>query len=1051
MYKKKIAIAFVCVALLLCAVGLSAFADNGAVVLNSNDFTSGNGICGAQNAKASDGVNYGQSALTRKTGADGGKYAVFHPTLTGKNPAHGFVQVKYSDVYLGPDDDVEYFILEFDFATETQYLDRLEFEFIGKNASGSSVFGNEKPHLSTDTNGKFTITSAGKTVEIEQERGKWQHLTFVVKTELNDASGAGSVDSVLYTYCNGNFIGSGKIFKNDAVYMHSLRISQLNGRQVNVTDTFCFDNVKATKLTSAYTGNLASVLADSSKNLKEFDLSTYKDGYAFPKTAAIAKIGDKQYSTVSELEAATKAGDEITLLANVYERIDITCECSIYNPNKYSFTYDAVGFEKVESQNTISFLAPFDSVEVIWHLGDKTEKQTYTDRTVPTPPAYAPTIDVDGVLWKAIGFSKSEGGEVVMDLGVVSPYNNEFWLVYEKPVAYSANKSGTKTYSYNVNETETLISNAQNGDTVYLLADVYTKAAFTVSNKTLTVDLCGYTLHMTEGGTGEMFTVGAGGNLTVKNGNIEAYKNGRIPVGSTSIARRRIFVTSSESSVLTASNLKIDACKMIAIVKNGNATFDKCEIDFTKDYDNMIDLYSNNNNSAPPTLNFKDCNIKTYKTIVNVYKPSNVSNNNAVINAFDCCMKTNERVFATEAAGAVTIKGGKYDCNNLFGKLNTNKDATAFIGEGTLLNFAVLDEMGALNLNFDGGAVARINDDTGYRYIVTKSYAKISWVWPNASRDENWRVGDTPICPFELPESTREVKYEIPQIVPVATAATYTLRTAQNFETKISAELGMNYSLNFYISEINFTSVKVGNVTYKMSDAKIVEVDGKTYYKFNTGAISAVNSANTIEVMVSVSSAYGERQYRYDINLLKYLDQVLSGGYGYNTYRLALSVLGCIKAQLPDNYTNNIYNDIAKKYNTDTVLSEIKDAGADISAVSSALSSVSVVSENGIAYRLTLNSAFSGVINVTYTLNGNERTDAFSVTSGKCGGKSSIEIGTDAASFADGIKITVDNAVGAVDMALCKSQAGDQNLDELAAIYAYSKEVKKYVNESKEG
>lgn len=1051
MLKKKIAAAFLCAVLLILAVGMSAAAANGAVVLNSADFTSGNGICGAQNAKASDGVNYGQSALTRKTGADGGKYAVFHPTLTGKNPAHGFVQVKYSDVYLGAEDDVEYFILEFDFATESKYLDKLEFEFIGKNASGSSVFGGDKPYVSTTSSGKFTINSAGNSLELEQERGVWQHLTLVAKIARNNASGAGSVNSLLYTYCNGKLVGSGKLFNNNAVYMHSLRISQIKDRQVDATDTFCFDNLKVTKLTSAYSGNLSSILADNTKSLKDFDLATYKDGYVFPKTAAIAKIGDKQYSNVSELEAAMKAGDEITVLANIKDKLTVACECSIYNPNGYSFTYDAGGFEKVESQNTISFLAPFESVEVIWHIGDKTEKQTYTDRVVPTPPAYAPTIDVDGVLWKAIGFSKSEGGEAVSDLGVVSPYNKEFWLVYEKPVAYSTNNSGIKTYAYNVNETESLISNAQNGDTVYLLADISTASAFTVSSKALTVDLGGYTLHMAEGGTGDMFTVGTGGNLTVRNGNIEAYKNGRIPVGSTEIVRRRIFVTSAESSTLTASNLKIDACKMIAIVKNGNATFDKCEIDFTKDYDNMIDLYSNNNNSAPTTLNFKDCNIKAYKTIVNVYKPSNVTNNNAVINAFDCCMKTNERVFATEAAGAVTVKGGKYDCNNLFGKLNSNKDATAFIGQGTLLNFAVLDEKGALKLNLDGGAVARINDDSGYKYTVTKSYAKISWVWPDASRNETWRVGDTPICPFELPESTREVRYEIPKIVPVSASATYTLKTAQNFETKTSAELGMNYSLNFYISEINFKSVKVGNSTYKMSDAKVVEVDGKTYYKFNTGAISAANSANSIAVTVSVSSAFGERQYRYEINLLKYLDQVLSGGYGYDTYRLALSVLGCIKSQLPDNYTNKTYNDIAKKYNTDSVLSEIEDKGADISLVANAVSSVSVVSESGIAYRLALNSAFSGAVNVTYTLGGNERTDDFVVASGKCGGKAFIDIGTDAASFADGIKITVGDIAATVDMSLCKSQAADQNIDQLSAIYAYSKEVKKYVNESKEG
>ena len=299
--------------------------------------------------------------------------------------------------------------------------------------------------------------------------------------------------------------------------------------------------------------------------------------------------------------------------------------------------------------------------------------------------------------------------------------------MYEKPVAYTARSGGSKVYAYNSTEAVALISGAQSGDSVYLLEDLSTTAAFTVNSKTLTVDLGGNTLHMAEGGSGEMFTVGSGGSLTVKNGTIEAYKNGRIPVGSTSIVKRRIFVTSAESSTLVASNLKIDACKMIAMIKNGNATFDKCEIDFAKDYDNMIDLYSNSNNDAPTTLNFKDCTVSAYKTIVNAYKPSNVSNNNAVINATNCTMKTAERVFATEAAGAVTINGGKYDCQYLFGKLNTNPNATAFISAGTLLNFSVLDEKGALKLDFDGGAVIIPDNEVGVIFtfiIILKVHRK---------------------------------------------------------------------------------------------------------------------------------------------------------------------------------------------------------------------------------------------------------------------------------------------------------------------------------------
>lgn len=833
--------------------------------------------------------------------------------------------------------------------------------------------------------------------------------------------------------------------------MHSLRISQINGRQVDATDTFCFDNLKVTKLTGAYSGNLSSVLADTSKSLKEFDLAVYKDGYVFPKTAAIARVGDVNYSTVSDLEAALKAGDEITLLANVYDKIDIPCECSVYNPNGYTFTYDAGAFEKAESDSTVSFLEPFDSVEVTWHLGDKTEKQTYTERVIPTPPDYESTVDVNGVAWKAVGFSKTDGGEVIADLGVVSPYNKEFWLVYAEPIAYAVHKNQTRSYAYASSEVNALISDAQDGDTVLMLRDIATSASFTVSSKTLTLDLDGHTLHMAEGGSGDMFTVGANGSLTVKNGRIEAYKNGRIPAGGTSVVRRRVFATVADTSVLLASKLQLDACKMLAVISSGCASFEKCVIDFTKDYDNMIDLYANNSTASPTTLNFKDCSIEAYKTIVNVYKPSSVSNNNAVINAENCDMKTNERVFATEAAGAVTINGGRYDCQYLFGKLNTNKEATAYISEGVLLNFSVLDEKGALKINLDGGAVARINDNSGYKYTVTKKSAKISWIWPNKTVNETWRVGDMPICPLELPESTGAVRYEIPQIVTVNGPASYVLKTSENFETKISAELGMRQSLNFYVSEMNFTSLKIGTASYAKTDALIVEVGGKTYYKFNTGPIEASKSANDIEVSVTVPSAFGEKTYRYSINLIKYLDEILSGAYSYETYRVALSVLGCIKAQLPDDYENKTYSDIAKKYNTDAVLAEIKSSGADISAIASAVSGASVSMNSGIAYRIDFNPSFTGQIKLTYTLNGAERTDTLNVVAGSCNASKFIDVYTDAAAFASGIKVSVADTCATVDLSVCDSLAGGANRDKLAAIYAYSTEVKKYVDESKEG
>ena len=1034
---------FCLVVLMITTFALMAFAENGATVLNNESFTNGLGVANAQNAGG-----HGQSRAEVRLGADGGKYGVFYPTLTGTNPGHSFLEVNYADVYLGVNDDVRYFILEFDVATESQYVNLMEFEFIGKNTEGNSVFGKTKPSIKKNTEGEWTI-NAVNSYKMEQERGVWQHLTFIVDVVRNDANGVGSVGSMLYTYHNGNFVGAGQLSQNDFVYLHSMRISYLNGKPVDSSDIFCIDNIKATKISDSYSGNLSSVLSDSAKSLKDFDLSNYKEGYVFPKTAPIAKIGENKYSSVSEIEEALTVGDELILLGNVYDTLNIPCECSIYNPDGYIFNYNAGEYTAYEGESTISFIEPFDSIEVIWHLGDKTEKVVYNAPSVATPPAFSGTFEMGGLVYKAIGFSKNEGGEVVADLGYVSPYNKEFWLVYDAPTAYVLHAGGTKTYAYGDGELEGLIRNTVNGDTVNLLCDATVSAAFSVNGKAITVDLGGYTLTMDEKSAGDMFTVGSGGDLTVKNGTIDAYRNGRIPTGSTSIVRRRLFVTSAVNSSFTANSLTINASKMIAIVKDGTATFDSCEIDFTNDYENMIDLYSNNDNSKPTTLNLKNCNIDAYKTVVNVFKPSSVTNNNAVINSENCRITTVERIFATEAAGSVTVRGGEYKCQYLFGKLNTNPDAVAYISEGTRLAFSRLDEKGALNLELDGCAVARTNDPV-YPYTVTKDHATIKWVWPNATEREVWKVGELPTCPFEIPENTREIRYNLADIVPVTDSVDYILTTSQNFKTKMSLELGMDYSLNFYVSEIDFNYVKIGDFSYGEGDAKLVTVDGAPYYKFNTGALTAEECTKTLSATVAVPSAFGEKTYNFNLNVAKYLDEILSGGYGYRAYNLALSALAVIDYGVPEESVSVYYENIVKKYNTDAILTAIADTDSGIGNISSAIKSAYVTDEGRIAYRLELNSEFSGNMIVTYTLGGKEFNNTVTVKSGKYNGKEYVDFYTDAAEFNKGIKITVGNNTGSVDVAYCSKQEKGIVEDRLVALYSYSKQAEKYLSESED-
>ena len=1042
-FRCKIALVIICALALTFAISFLAFADSGSVALSNESFTSSLGIVKVANAS-----NLDQTALKLKKGADGGGYAMFYPTNTGTNPAHGFVEVNYPNTYVSATDNVRYFILEFDFTTETQYVDGMEFEFIGKDAAAKSVFGQTKTYISNDSEGDWTIKTVNSK-KIEQERGVWQHITLIIDVSRNNASGSGSVNSMLYTYLNGEFIGSGKAFKGDLSYLHSLRISYPNKIAVDISDTFCFDNLKVTKLTDSYSGNLSAVLADKTKSLTTFDLSNYKSGYTFPKTAAVAKIGDTDYSTVSDIENALKIGDELVVLADIYDTLKIPCECSIYNPNGYDLTYDANGFTAYESEDTVSFIEPFDSIEVIWHIGDRIEKATYTSAALAVPPSYSETVEINGVVCKAIGFAKSEGGAVASDLGYVSPYNREFWLVYEEPVALSMHSDGTVSYAYSDSEFESFISSAHSKDIVKLLCDVTVSSAFNVNSKELTVDLGGYTLNMSENITSDMFTVGTGGKLTFKNGTVDAYRNGRIPQGSTSIARRRLFVTSAESSELVAENLTVNASKMIALIKSGTATFSKCNIDFTNDYENMIDLYANNSSVYPSTLNFNECNIVGYKTIVNVFKPSNVSNNNAVINATNCYMKTAERVFATEAAGAVSITGGKYDCKYLFGKLNTNKNATVTISEGTLMNFDLIDEKGGLNFELDGGEIVRINNKE-YPYTVSKSYVNIKWVWPDKTVNELWKKGETPVCPFKIPENTGGIKYEIPEIKPVSGAAEYKLTMSENFNTRVSMELGCDFSLNLYISEMDFKTVKIGSVSYTKDMAKVVLLNGETYYKFNTGTINPDKCVKTLNATITLPSAFGEKQYVCELNVLRYLEKILTGGYDYETHRLALTALATIGSRLTEEGSIILFERTASKYDLDSVILPIEESGADISAVSDALAYAYISGENGIAYRLVLNPEYSGTLTVTYTLFSVEHRDELEVVQGKCDGKDYIEIHTDSDALAKGIAVTAEDTVTKVDMSLVSKQSEGIIGEDLMILYSYSKQVERYLAESEE-
>lgn len=1042
--RRIFAVLLVCAVLAVGFASFSASAADGVVLLNDDDYTSSLGVSKAANASHSGG--FAQTIMERRDGADGGGYAIYYPTVTGTNPAHGFIDVNYSDVYLNSTDDVKYFILELDVATETQYVDGTEFEFIGKDSSGSSVFGKTKPAIKTDSSGEWTINANGS-VKMEQERGRWQHLTFVIETVLNGTDGTGSVDSMIYTYHNGNFVGSGNVFRKDAVYLHSLRISYPSGIEVDSTDTICVDNLKVTKITDSYRGNLPSILSDPSKSLTEFDCASYTENYVFPKSAAIAKIGDKAYSCVSDIEAALKAGDTLTVVGDVIDTLNVSCEFMVYNPDGCEFSYDASDLGVYKTDDTVSFINSLSPVEVKWHIGEQIKTDVYNTPAVITIPDYDEYQVIGGIQYKAIGFSRSEGGEIVTDLGYSSSFNNEFWLVYEAPTSYAAHSDGSRTYAYSDAEFDSLMLNSKNGDVISLLADTVAcstdnKAAYTVTGKEITIDLAGFELAMSDSNNYNMFEIGNGGKLTVKNGSIDAPRNGRIPEGATSIYRRYIFFVdyAADGAQVIADNLDINACKMIAVIKTGTATFKDCRIDFTKDYENMIDLYSSDNVDAPPTLNLIGCDIDTYKTVVNTYKPSSITENISVINITDCDITTLERIISAETVGSVEVNGGRYKCQYFFGKENKNPRPTVKISEGTEICCDKMDEKGKLSILYDSALARRNNDE--YPYVVTRNYSTITWKVFDKKVTELWQNGQVPECPLDVPSNTREVRYDFPEIVPASGMMIYNLEVSANFTVKMAMKLGMNPSFNVYIPEMNINEVTINEKTHKVADMEKVLVDGYSYYKTSIEFSDASKYLNENTVKVSVGSAIGEKTFEAKASAIGYIEKILLGNYGDKAYDLALSALLMIREMNPDSENEALLS--LAKYKTDRVLAPIENKGASISAFGAVISSVQLVTDGKVYFRINLNPSYSGDVSFELSDCGELCKKTYTVSGGKVDGNAYIDLEADAVSLIDGIAVSAVGESGRFDIYYAVAGKDDSSI--VRAIYAYAKCASAYVN-----
>ncbi len=1039
--KKKISLFFVFALAMSVLLSLSLYtvsmAKDSVAVVSFDQFTSGNGNSSGQNNMSHGGDK--QSKFERVKGADGGYYAVFSPTLTGTNPGHAFVQNKFgSGVKLDSASGNKYLVYDVDIATETQYFPKLDFEFIGRKTDDSAnQFSNVKPKVESDGNGGWKLTMSGKSVPMESERGKWQHITLIIEA-VRTSSGTLSSASKIYLYYNGKFVASASnAFKGDLLSLNSMRISMNTGAAVTVEDTLCVDNVRVSSVKESSSEGLASVLADSSRSLTEWSESYYVSDYQFPKTRAIASADGKYFSNVSQIEDEMKKnpGVEFTVLGNVQDTVDILGECFFYNPNGYTLNYNKGELNMYETSSSLAFLAESGKVEITWHVGESTMKFDYNVGVTITAPDYDSVYEKNGVSYKATGVSKNEGGASVIDFGIASKYNNEFFVIFSESIAYCVGADGKKEFAYSESELDGLFASSVNGDVITLTSDVTFGAsgasAYTFTGKSVTFDLGGHTATIAKLKKGHIFTLGKNGTFTVKNGVLNGRDNGRIPEGEQSIIRRNIFKINNDATgaALFVEDMYIEATKLMTVVGNGSATFRNCKIDFKHDYENMIDLYSNGNASNPTKLIIENSSFEGYKTLINTYKPSGVTGCYTELEIKNSTLVTDERIVASASLSKAVLDGGYFKGQYIFAGTSANTSASVQIKGGTHFSVGDLDETNALTFT-NAGQISKTGDKS-YPFMVTDSYAKITWDMITKTYSEYWVKGVVPVPPIDVPTNTSAIRYTMDKIVAVSGDKTYRLTVGLNFTPKISYSFGQDFGLNVYLPEVSYKSLDIGGAVLAKNDISTVSIDGKAYYKLS----SPVNAPTEKLVMRMVyDTSVGERIYTVDVSLLTYIDAILSGECVFEAYNVALSALAYLNASAGENASAILTNMI-----------EVYDISKVAYPMATGLSRnlSEIVSDwtlDGEILKIYFKSDFSGVVEIEY---GSEKTTA-EISSGKVGENEFVAVRLPIYLLAEGAKISFGEYSGRLGLASYAEKLG--NTKDYMALYSYAKCAEVYYN-----
>lgn len=410
--------------------------------------------------------------------------------------------------------NTDYIVVDFDVATDTEFLDLVLFNFrlYGSGATTSLGSTSTHPAIGKDADGRIYVSNANgknKRYPVFDSDEKWTNITFVYDFHIykND-EGVDTVSNTCYAYIDGYYVGTiGSLHANTSI-VYFMR-AQANSALTADNASTMFANFTVKTFGAGYAGPMTKLLGNSSSILQAPDLAycfentlSTPDGFEWHGKLADIKRGEEiiPVYNADDLHGDLLDGDVVT----VYD--DLAKYKSAY---AVKMVYDEAA-------------AADRAANVVWQdangvtLGE--EGSLFAPPTVIGVPSAADWVIIKSGAVAASGKNNSLASKA-----------SGSWVVYDPLyAARSTQKSGEVLFFadyvfYGPGKSTTVAE----GDTTFSDAGVTPTSADSKTSRhasDVVYDLNGYT--MTNATVTNHLIVGYGGDVTIKNGKVVHGLNG---------------------------------------------------------------------------------------------------------------------------------------------------------------------------------------------------------------------------------------------------------------------------------------------------------------------------------------------------------------------------------------------------------------------------------------------------------------------------------------------------------------------------------------------